>query len=473
MEMIASGIPGMDELLGGLPEGELIIVAGGPGTGRTMFSAGFIYWGAVKYGERGVYVSLAEDRETFMRNMRGIRYDFEKLEEKGLFKFLDILTLMEAGTAELLRMIIDETISFKAQRLVIDSLTAIAQGLSKPRELRVFLHTLFSKIMKEMRCTTILIEEVPSGEERIGYGFEEFVASAVIFLEKDMVDGRFLRRMRIEKLRGAPVPNNRACFTLAKGFEVFPPFRIPKLESPQKPEPPKDPPGRYSTGIPDLDEHIGGYPKGSSILLEIDPRVTREQYRTITWPHSASFLLKGKPIISFPGLGSTVRDLKSFYETYAISEDAWRALSRSFLFKEGVNGEHPDIIAYDPDEGIGSLIEKLEGTADSLLKTVGSPPLIVLSLDPLEFHYGVREALKALSRVSAWTRRNSALSLWIDKVAFPELTKRLASVATIHFKLTRRHGCLLLYGMKPRTPFYSVSLDTSRGYYQVKLTPIM
>ena len=375
MEMIASGIPGVDELLGGLPEGELIIVAGGPGTGKTMFSAGFVYWGAVKYGQRGVYVSLAEDRETFLRNMRKIGYDFEKLEEKGLFKFLDILTLMEAGTAELLRMIIDETISFKAQRLVIDSLTAIAQGLSKPRELRVFLHTLFSKIMKEMRCTTILIEEVPFGEERIGYGFEEFVASAVIFLEKDMVDGRFLRRMRVEKLRGTPVPNNRACFTLAKGFEVFPPFRIPKLKASQKPEPSKDPPGRYSTGIPDLDEHIGGYPKGSSILLEIDPRVTREQYRTITWSHSASFLLKGRPIISFPGLGSTARDLKCFYETCGISEDARRNLSRSFLLEEEVEKKHPDIVAYDPDEGIGSLIKKLEETADSLLESIGAPPL--------------------------------------------------------------------------------------------------
>lgn len=167
-----------------------------------------------------------------MKNMRRIGYEFDKLEERGLFKFIDVLTLMEAGAAEILRMIIDETASFNAQRLVIDSLMAIAQGLSKPREPRVFLHTLFSKIMKELRCTTILIEEVLFGEERIGYGLEAFVASAVIFPEMDMIDGRFLRRIRIEKLRGAPVPNDRACFTLANGFEVFPPLKILKLENP-------------------------------------------------------------------------------------------------------------------------------------------------------------------------------------------------------------------------------------------------
>lgn len=119
------------------------------------------------------------------------------------------------------------------------------------------------------------------------------------------------------------------------------------------------------------------------------------------------------------------------------------------------------------------MIKNLEEAADGLLENVGSPPLIVLSLNPLEFHYGIRQALKVLSMVSAWTRRNSALSLWIDKMAFPELTKRLASVATIHFKLTRRRGCLLLYGVKPRTPLYSMSLHASKGYGQVKLTSIM
>ena len=73
--MIETGIPGFDELVGGLPKGELVIVAGGPGTGKTMFSAGFLYWGAVKHGEKGVYISLAEDKETFMRNMKRVGYD--------------------------------------------------------------------------------------------------------------------------------------------------------------------------------------------------------------------------------------------------------------------------------------------------------------------------------------------------------------------------------------------------------------
>jgi len=109
-----TGIPGLDELIGGLPEGELVIIAGGPGTGKTIFSASFLYWGAVKYGEKGFYVSLAEDHETFIRNMKRIGYDFEKLEDRGLFRFIDALTVMEAGMAELLETIVEEASSFRA-----------------------------------------------------------------------------------------------------------------------------------------------------------------------------------------------------------------------------------------------------------------------------------------------------------------------------------------------------------------------
>ena len=65
-ETIPTGVPGFDELVGGLPKGGLVILAGGPGTGKTMFSASFLYWGAVKYGEKGMYVSLSEDKITFM-----------------------------------------------------------------------------------------------------------------------------------------------------------------------------------------------------------------------------------------------------------------------------------------------------------------------------------------------------------------------------------------------------------------------
>ena len=55
---VSTGVEGLDKLIPGFPRGELIIVAGKPGTGKTVFSASFIYNGAIKSGEKGLYVSL-------------------------------------------------------------------------------------------------------------------------------------------------------------------------------------------------------------------------------------------------------------------------------------------------------------------------------------------------------------------------------------------------------------------------------
>lgn len=49
----------------GFPKGSLVIIAGNHGTGKTMFSATFLYNSIVNYGEKGVYVSFTESREMY------------------------------------------------------------------------------------------------------------------------------------------------------------------------------------------------------------------------------------------------------------------------------------------------------------------------------------------------------------------------------------------------------------------------
>jgi len=46
---------------------------------------------------------------------------------------------------------------------------------------------------------------------------------------------------------------------------------------------------------------------------------------------------------------------------------------------------------------------------------------------------------------------------------FPEerLLRAVTPIADIHMRATRRHGCILLYGVKPRTPLYAVQPDPS------------
>ncbi|MFN3268575.1 MAG: ATPase domain-containing protein, partial [Zestosphaera sp.] len=69
VEKIKSGIPGLDELLfGGIPKRNIVLISGGPGTGKTIMSHQFLYSG-LTYGEPGVLVTLEEHPVQVRREM--------------------------------------------------------------------------------------------------------------------------------------------------------------------------------------------------------------------------------------------------------------------------------------------------------------------------------------------------------------------------------------------------------------------
>jgi circadian clock protein KaiC len=87
---IATGISGLDELVGGgFPEGRVILVIGGPGTGKTIMCGQFLYKGIYENQENGVFVSLDESKDHFYSEMQKFGWDFWKAEEERKFAFID------------------------------------------------------------------------------------------------------------------------------------------------------------------------------------------------------------------------------------------------------------------------------------------------------------------------------------------------------------------------------------------------
>ena len=157
--------------------------------------------GATKCGEKGIYVSFAENRADYFRNMLGLGMDMQSLEKKGLFKFLDIPTMTEAGMKNALEMIMEEVGKLGAKRLVVDPAVVILQDLG-PAKARRLLHTLFGKVVKSMGITTIIVGEIPFGESKSGFGVEEFIADGVIFLKSSEPGRPEKRELTIAKMRG-------------------------------------------------------------------------------------------------------------------------------------------------------------------------------------------------------------------------------------------------------------------------------
>ena len=79
--MTTVGIPGLDDMIeGGIPDGYSVLVTGGPGTGKTTLGMQFLYEGARKFGEKGLYVTFEENPENMRRNFSKYGWDLDEVE---------------------------------------------------------------------------------------------------------------------------------------------------------------------------------------------------------------------------------------------------------------------------------------------------------------------------------------------------------------------------------------------------------
>ncbi len=476
---VPTGIDGLDPLIeGGFPRGSLVLLAGNPGTGKTIFSMQFLYKGAEDYGENGIYVSFAENEDTITHNIsRLFGRDLRKKEEgNGKVKILDFTTVTEKGLSTILEMILEEVTRLKAKRLVIDSFSAMAQAFKEPIEARIIIHNILGKLVRQLGCTTILIVEVPTGSEKIGTSIEEFVADGVIVLRKDNYDGRLVREIEIPKLRGTKIEQQRFLFTLNEGFQVFPPFSVRKVGS-KKFEPTGGTKTHYPSGIPELDEILGGegYPRGCSVLFEMGENVPVDALDSVINPTLANFIMRKRGAIFIPIIEYGPEDIRKMISSFT-GEEKFDEFARVMAFPNPlIDMNKPYIIAWqdptvediDPIENFNRYIQTAVELSSRLSKNV----VHLLSGDNLTYVVE-RFTSSVIGRSVIANRLGKDLMIYVSKPSIPEMTKVLADTLSIHFKIEERNGSMILFGKKPKTIIYNIEPEASRGC-RVKLTPIV
>ena len=195
-------ILGFDELVeGGFSQESMILLGGNPGAGKSIFAAQFLYEGATRESETGVYVSFSETRVSLLRNLLRFGWDYEKLEAEGLITILDLSTTKEMGIQGNLNKILETIKDVNADRLVVDSITALTVPLEKPADVRFLIHLLY-RFLQQVGCTTILISDIPWGSHQIGSSVEEFIVDGLILMFSQFdKDGNLKRTMQILKMR--------------------------------------------------------------------------------------------------------------------------------------------------------------------------------------------------------------------------------------------------------------------------------
>ena len=102
IERVHTGIPGLDHVLeGGFPKGARVLLAGGAGCGKTIYCGQYLYKGATRYGEPGVYVTTEEPPQEFRSNMLRFGWDFKRLEAEKKIGIIDaVYQRVESELAE-------------------------------------------------------------------------------------------------------------------------------------------------------------------------------------------------------------------------------------------------------------------------------------------------------------------------------------------------------------------------------------
>ena len=264
---LPTGISGLDDvLLGGLPKGNMYLLEGTPGTGKTTLALQFILQGK-QNGERCLYVSLSESKAELEATARSHNWS---LDETPIVEFAPeeasidpdqqytVFHPSEVELATTIKRLLAEVARVDPERLVIDSLSEfrlLAQDAVRYRRQLLALKQFFAS-----RHTTVLLLDDQASHSDLQV---HSIVHGVMRLETLRRSyGITRRRLEVVKIRGAGYREGFHDYTVdQKGVRVYPRLVAAEHEG-------DFPEAQLSSGMPTLDAMFGGgIERGSSTLI--------------------------------------------------------------------------------------------------------------------------------------------------------------------------------------------------------------
>lgn len=197
LQRITTGIPGLDNLLeGGFVEGSTVLLAGGPGTGKTIFCAQFMREGLQK-GEKCLYVTLEESPEDILNDCSRFGWNIDKYLSTGQ---LQIIFKDPLGLIDIKRMF-DDVSNGKIKRVAIDSTSLLGLHFNNPADVRKNLFQVLQAIKHSGATTMVTAESPEEGKTITRFGVEEYVTDGVILLHYLGLGGSIYHSLQIRKMR--------------------------------------------------------------------------------------------------------------------------------------------------------------------------------------------------------------------------------------------------------------------------------
>ena len=270
MQRVKIGISGLDEILtGGIPRGNVILIEGAIGTGKTTVGVEFIYRGITMFDEPGVIVLFEVSPDMLARDAAGLGWDLPALEQAKKLKV--IYTTRDIFRQEMQQpdsLLLEESNKIGARRIFIDGAAALLAP-NAVQDAREAFHILIQGLQRERLTAMLALDAEVLREGEFNSRFEESIADTCIRLRKEDSQRAAVRSIEIVKSRGHNFQMGRHSMRIVdgKGIEVYRRVQAPRPANRDRASA-FDPTTRVSSGIPGLDPLVnGGYFLGSTTVI--------------------------------------------------------------------------------------------------------------------------------------------------------------------------------------------------------------
>ena len=225
---LTSGVPGLDDLMGGgIPSGDALMLAGPAGSGKTTFATQFAAEG-LRRGEAVIIVVFEEYPEEYLARAKARNQDMAGAIEAGLLRLI-YLRPLDLSVDETLAEILEAVVEIEAVRVVIDSLSGFEVALA-PTFREDFRESLYRLVgaLTGTGVTIFMTTEIVGDYPHVRFTSEKvsFITDDIIVQRFVEIDGVLRNVLAIHKMRGSEHSHDFVTYEItASGAVIGGPLR--------------------------------------------------------------------------------------------------------------------------------------------------------------------------------------------------------------------------------------------------------
>lgn len=200
---------------GGIPEGNHVLIAGGPGAGKTLACFEFLYKNALN-GINGLFVSLEESTDSVLDNSKDAFSSFNKidklLKERKIIMYEQDMNdvIAESGAkgdrayqfSKVMADVISKIRESKAKCVVVDSVSVFRLFLKDPLEYRVLTVSLLAALKDNGATSLSTIELQDNISTPPEFYPEFFLYDGLMLFSSPVGTSTTIPSLQVVKMRG-------------------------------------------------------------------------------------------------------------------------------------------------------------------------------------------------------------------------------------------------------------------------------